>query len=118
VSDSVTEERIAEVSFATAPAGLSVGEMAEVLVQLPPLRDVVLIPNAALHHLGVQPGVWRLDGGKLRFVPIKTGVEGQDGRVQVTEGLAAGDALVLYSERELSADSRIKVVSALVEAAP
>jgi len=116
-SDSVTEERIAQVVFDTLPPGVSTGEMAEVLVTLPAVPGALLIPNAALHRRGAQLGVWRHVDGKLLFVGVRTGAEGADGLVQVTEGLRAGDVIVVHSERELSTASRIKVVTALVETA-
>ncbi|UUZ73052.1 efflux RND transporter periplasmic adaptor subunit [Polaromonas sp. P1(28)-8] len=117
VSDSVTEERIARVTFERLPAGVSTGEMAEVIVRLPPVRDALLIPNAALRQRGARAGVWLHDDGKLRFVSVKTGAEGLDGMVQVIDGLKAGNEVVVYSGRELEAGSRIKVVPSLVEAA-
>jgi HlyD family secretion protein len=46
-------------------------------------------------------------------VPVKTGAEGLDGRVQILEGLTPGDEVVVYSERELEDGSRIQVVGAL-----
>ena len=48
---------------------------------------------------------------------MKTGAEGLDGRVQIIEGLVAGDEVVVYSERDLDAGSRITVVPALRGAA-
>lgn len=117
VSDSVTEERIAQVTFERLPPDVSTGEMAEVIVRLPTVRDALLIPNAALRQRGVQSGVWLRDEGRLRFVSVQTGAEGQDGMVQVVGGLKAGDQVVVYSERELEDGSRIKVVPSLVRAA-
>lgn len=114
-SDSVTEERIAQVAFDSWPLGVSTGEMAEVLVSLPAVAGALLIPNAALRQHGAQSGVWRHGDGKLHFVSVRTGAEGADGMVQVLEGLRAGDEVVVHSERELSAASRIRVVPALVE---
>lgn len=114
-SDSVTEERIAQVAFASLPPGASTGEMAEVLVTLPAVTGALLVPNAALHQRGAQLGVWRHVDGKLHFAGVKTGAEGADGMVQVVEGLRAGDVVVVHSERELSAGSRIQVVPSLVE---
>lgn len=116
-SDSVTEERIAQVGFDILPQAISTGEMAEVTLQLPVLSDVLLIPNAALRRQGPQAGVWLLDDGRLRFVPVKTGAQALDGKVEIVEGLKAGDEVVVYSERELNAASRIKVVDALAGAA-
>jgi HlyD family secretion protein len=37
--------------------------------------------------------------------------------VQVLTGLQAGDQVVVYSQKALSADSRVKVVDALVKTA-
>jgi len=117
VSDSVTEERIAQVAFDRLPPGVSTGEMAEVIVHLPTVRDALLIPNAALRQRGAQSGVWLHGDGQLRFVSVKTGAEGQDGILQVVDGLKAGDEVVVYSQRELEDGSRIEVVPSLVEAA-
>jgi HlyD family secretion protein len=61
--------------------------------------------------------VWVLDDGQLRFVSVTTGAEGQDGMVQVVEGLKAGNEVVVYSQRDLAVGSRIKVVPSLVETA-
>ncbi|MDP2241965.1 MAG: efflux RND transporter periplasmic adaptor subunit [Burkholderiales bacterium] len=114
VSDSVTEERIAQVTFDTLPQGLSAGEMAEVTLRLPGVRDALLIPNAALRQRGAKSGVWLRENGSLRFTPVKTGAESLDGKVQIIEGLKAGDEVIVYSERDLEDDSSIKVVTSLV----
>lgn len=113
-SDSVTEERIARVAFDLLPQTISTGEMAEVTLRLPVVKAALLIPNAALRHRGAQTGVWRRANGQLRFVPVKTGAEGFDGKVQILDGLNPGDEIVVYSERDLKDDSRIKVVSSLL----
>ncbi|MBE0625848.1 MAG: efflux RND transporter periplasmic adaptor subunit [Burkholderiales bacterium] len=113
-SDSVTEERIAQVSFDALPQSLSTGEMAEVTLRLPALRDVLLIPNAALRQRGAGKGVWLHDNGQLRFAPVITGAEGLDGNVQLVEGLKAGDELIIYSERDLKGGDRIKVLASLL----
>jgi len=113
LSDSVTEERIVQVAFDRLPQGVTIGEMAEVTLHLPVARDALVIPNAALRHRGAQAGVWLRADGRLRFVPVKPGAEGLDGKLQILEGLKAGDEVVLYSERDLDDDSRTEVVPAL-----
>ena len=115
VSDSVTEERVAQISFDTLPAGLSLGELAEVTVNLPSAAPSLVVPNASVKRQGDKTGVWLADGSGLRFAPLRLGQTGLDGRVQVLEGLQAGDPVVVYSEKELTADSRVKIVDALVE---
>jgi HlyD family secretion protein len=71
------------------------------------------VPNSSLRHRGAQVGVWLRADGHLRFAAVKTGATSLDGTVQIMEGLKAGDEVVVYSERELAADSRIKVVDGL-----
>lgn len=113
-SDSVTEERIAQVAFDLVPQGVSTGEMSEVTLHLPTINDTLFIPNASLRYRGAQAGVWLREDGHLRFAPVKTGAEDPDGKVQIIEGLKASDEIVVYSERDLDDDSRIKVVSSLI----
>ena len=48
LADAVTEERLAMVAVDSLPAGVSVGEMAEVTVQLPAAPERLLLPNAAV----------------------------------------------------------------------
>ncbi|MFO1296106.1 MAG: hypothetical protein U1F25_06235 [Rubrivivax sp.] len=110
-ADTVTEELLAKVSFRSVPEPLPpIGERAEVTVDLPALPAAPVIPNAAVQRRGSQIGVWTTGGDRLAFVPVKLGRSDLDGRVQVLEGLKAGDAIVLYSEKALDAGSRIHVV--------
>lgn len=118
VGDSVTEERIAQVGFEALPPGLTLGELCEVTVRLPAGGEVALIPNAALRQHGGRAGVWRRGADGLQFVPLRLGQSSLDGRVEVLEGLAAGDEVVVHSEREITADSRIRVVDAIAGRQP
>jgi HlyD family secretion protein len=118
VSDSVTEERIAQISFDQVPAGVSIGEQAEVTVSLPPTTSAPVVPNASLKRQGDTAGVWLAEGSSLRYAPVRVGQTGVDGQVQVLEGLKTGDPVVVYSEKELVADSRIKVVDVVVGKKP
>jgi HlyD family secretion protein len=120
LADSVTEERLAQVAFERLPAGLSVGEMAEVTLALPAPPAGLLLPNAALQQHAGQTGVWRVQEGRLCFVPVRTGAQGLDGQLlvrPVADGaLAEGDAVVLYSQGALRPDARIAVVDQLLPA--
>ena len=118
VSDSVTEERVAQVAFEQAPAGVAIGELAEVTVTLPPTQAAVVVPNASIRQRADQTGVWLADGGDLRFAPLRLGQTSLDGRVEVLAGLKAGDRVVLHSEKELGSASRIKVVDDIVRRQP
>lgn len=120
VSDSVTEESVAMVGFDHPADGgavrASIGEIAEVTLALPAVRNALVVPNASIQRRGDQAGVWRVEAGAPRFAPVRLGATGLDGQVQVLEGLAAGDTVVVHSERELAPGSRIEVVDAIVAA--
>jgi len=116
LADSVTEERIAQVAFTEPPPGISVGEMAEVTLQLPATAPALLLPNASVQRQNGQTGVWRLNGDTPEFAPVELGVRSLDGQVQVLKGLSQGDRVVVYSEKALKAGARVKVVEALTQA--
>jgi HlyD family secretion protein len=118
-ADVVTEEMLAKVTFDEQPNPLpSLGEFAEVTVNLPVLPVVPLISNAAVQREGDQVGVWQIVGGDLHFSPIKLGVSDLNGYVQVLEGLNQGDQVVTYSEKALKAGSRIHVVDHISGVSP
>lgn len=116
--DSVTEERVAQIAFDALPAGISVGELAEVTLRLPATARSLLLPNAAIKPHGGQTGAWVLNDGSPRFAPLRLGQTSLEGQVQVLEGLKADNRVVVYSEKEIDAHSRIQVVQSLVERAP
>ena len=126
LSDSVTEERVAQVAFDSLPAGVSVGELAEVTLALPPPPSALLVPNASIKRqvdpssaqAGEQAAVWLLEGNSLRLAPVRLGQSSLDGRVQVLDGLKARDRIVVYSEKTLAAGSRIKIVDSLTGTTP
>ncbi len=113
-ADSITEETLAKVLFDRQPEPLPpVGELAEVTVDLPALPATPVIPNAAIHRNGNAVGAWQIDDGDLRFTPLTLGASDLDGQVQVLDGVGNGDQIVLYSEKALTARSRIHVVERL-----
>jgi len=116
--DSITEERIAQITFTSLPAGLSVGELAEVTLQLAPTPRGLLLPNAAIKRQGEQAGVWILNGNAPKFVALGLGQTSLDGQVQVLSGIKASDRVVVYSEKEINIQTRIKIVTKLVAQKP
>jgi HlyD family secretion protein len=113
LSDSVTEERIAIVSFANVPKGVSVGEVAEVTLELSPIENSLLIPNASIQRHGGITGVWRLIKGKLVFTKVRVGSSSLNGEIAVLDGLQISDQVIVYSEKALTESSRVRVVEAL-----
>ncbi len=111
LADVVTEEMLAKVVFDHVPVPLpAVGELAEITVTLPPLSAGPVIPNAAIQRVEGKLGVWRITDDKLYFSPVTLGSADLDGRVQVLQGLRAGDQVVVYSAKALTSRSRVEVV--------
>jgi HlyD family secretion protein len=112
LADAVTEEMLAKVSFIQIPETLPpIGELAEVTVKLSSLPAITVIPTAAIRRNGSQPIVWRIVDTSLKTTSITLGISDLDGYVQVIDGLAEGDEIVVYSNAELKADSPIRVVT-------
>lgn len=110
LADSVTEENLAKVEFETLPEPLPpIGELAEVTVALPELPALPVIPNAAVQTVDGKAGVWKVEDGKVHFVPIRVGASDLDGDVQVMDGLQAGDEVVVHSASRLTSVSRIHI---------
>jgi RND family efflux transporter MFP subunit len=116
LADSVTEENLAKVEFETLPEPLPpIGELAEVTIALPELPATPVIPNAAVQAVDGKAGVWKVDGGKIHFAPVRVGASDLDGDVQVMEGLQAGDQVVAYSASRLIGTSRIHITDKSAE---
>ncbi|MBP9946432.1 MAG: efflux RND transporter periplasmic adaptor subunit [Vicinamibacteria bacterium] len=118
-ADSVTEETLAKVEFVQIPRMLPpLGELAEVTVALAEQKPMPVVPNASVQRVDGRLGVWVVEDDNLRFAPITTGAADLDGRVQVLEGLSVGERVVVYSQKTLVANSRIKVVDRIVPPSP
>lgn len=118
-ADAVTEEILAKVVFESLPEPLPpIGELAEVTVALDELPSAPVIPNASVQRIDGILGVWLIEDGDLRFAPIKIGATDLDGRVQIIEGLKAGQQVVQYSQHALKASSRIKLVERIPDVKP
>lgn len=109
LADAVTEEVMAKIGFET-PDLPPVGELAEVTVILPPVRTSLVVPNAAIHRVRGETGVWVVEGRKLRFQPVTTGATDIQGTVQILSGLQPGATVVVHSQRALTARTRIRIV--------
>jgi len=118
-ADSVTEEVLAKVEFRQRPEKMpSIGELAEVTVALGQLQETPFVPNASVQRVDGHMGVWVLEDGDLRFVAVRFGASDLDGRMQALEGLTVGQQVVVYSQKTLTANRRIKIVDSLAPPAP
>lgn len=113
MGDAVTEERIANIVFDIPPQGIAIGELAEVTLHLPAIEKALAIPAAALRRQNNQSGVWQPAKGKARFLPVTAGTISSDGLVEIRQGLAAGDTVIVHSAKAIADGTRIKPVDAL-----
>lgn len=119
LADAVTEETLAKVVFDDVPERLPpVGELVEVTVALPELRAVPVVPNACVQRVDGRLGVWLIEDGDLRFTHVEVGASDLDGRVQILDGLEAGQRVVVYSQRSLEARNRVKIVDRVPGVSP
>lgn len=119
MADSVTEETLAKIEFDKPPGALPpLGELAEVTVALTELSPAPVISNAGIRRVDGQTSVWQVLNGKLTLRSVTLGAGDLDGRVQILDGLSAGDQVVAYSERRLTSGSRISVASSPAKESP
>lgn len=108
LSDAVTEERIAMVSFDSLPTGLTLNEMAEVTVRMPARTSAIVVPPAAIVRQAGQGGVFVAVEGKARFIPVRTGLR-TEGGIEILAGLQGGEAVIVSRTRPISEGDRIRV---------
>jgi RND family efflux transporter MFP subunit len=110
-ADAVTEEILAKVTFDVAPGAMPpLGELAEVTVALPSTTSAPVVANAAVQRRDGRTGVWVVEKGSLAFRPVTLGAGDLEGRVQVLDGLAQDERVVVHSARVLGEKTRIRVV--------
>lgn len=114
-SDAVTEERIAQVAFDQLPPNLSMGEMAEVTLNLKPSTPALSVPQASVQQYQGRTGVWKVDGKQLTFSDVIWGAYSHDGWVQIVSGLKEGDEVLVYSEKTIKANTQFQIVDALIK---
>lgn len=90
------------------PDGLLLANMyADVEIEAGAPKPVVAVPNSAIVDTGDRQVVF-IDKGDGRFEPkdVKLGVRGED-RTEITEGVAAGDKVVVAANFLLDAESNL-----------
>lgn len=98
----------AEVEVADPRGELRSGMYATVTFAVERAGDALLVPAAAFGTRAGARGVFVVDGGVARFRALRTGIE--DGEaVEVREGLAAGDLVVVDGNAFLEDGQRVSV---------
>lgn len=98
-SDRVTEQLAVDVAFDSPPARLTFGEQAEATIAPAPERGATVMPLAALVRTPDGPGALAVVDGRLTLRPVQLGLVDPEGWVQVRDGLAPGQRVVLAPGR-------------------
>jgi membrane fusion protein (multidrug efflux system) len=72
-------------------------------------RETLAIPELAVQQSGTQASVFRVDGDKVKDVPVQVGAR-RRGEVEIVSGLKAGDRIVVEGTVKLRDGARIKDV--------
>jgi len=69
--------------------------------------DALRVPASALFRHGDGHAVFRIDGSRARLTPVRIGLRG-DGMVEILEGLAEADRVILHPDREIEDGTRVR----------
>lgn len=75
-----------------------------------PEREAVMVPEAAIVQRATGAVLFTVDGDKVTEVKVRLGKRA-DGKVEVLEGVKAGDAVVTAGNSQLSNGAKVEVVS-------
>jgi len=90
--------------------GMLKGEMfARIELDLGSQRETALLPRDALVYRGEQPGVYVIESEKAKFQPVATGLTQED-KVEVVNGLKAGDVVITRGSNLLKDGDRVRVM--------
>lgn len=90
--------------------GLRAGMFADVTFRTDVSADTIVIPTEAILTTSEGQNVFVVEDGKARYVPVATGLTG-NGVTEITEGLNAGDQLVVVGQSYLTDGDPVRIVS-------
>jgi membrane fusion protein (multidrug efflux system) len=101
-----------EVALAgTEARDLKIGFLARVRFQMAPRDNVLMIPASALIETVGQPAVFLLHGTSVTRRTVERG-ESYSGRVEIRNGLAVGDSVIVAGQNMLRDGATVRVVRA------
>jgi membrane fusion protein (multidrug efflux system) len=89
---------------------LRTGMFAKVALTLSKRDDAVVVPEEAVFPAGEDQFVYRIDDGRATRVRVRTGAR-RDGKVEIVEGVRAGESIVTAGQPKLTSDgAEVRVV--------
>ena len=106
--DPRTRQGTVEVGLDPVPVGAAAGQLCRVLLRTPVVTRLV-IPFAALRNDRDGEFVYLVEKGKAAIRRVRTGLRLED-RIEILEGLAPGDKVVVRGFLDLAAGKRVSVI--------
>lgn len=106
--DSATRTATIEVVLDNEDGRFRPGNFVKVTVDLVEIEDAVVIPLSAITWQGKEAFVFVVEEGRARRRSVKVGIR-EGNRCQITEGLQAGERLILRGARGLKDGDEVKV---------
>ena len=114
--DPGTRAAIVRAAFANPDHALRPGMLVDARVLLP-ARQALLVPEIAVVQVGQTSFAWRVkEDGSVEQATVRLGAR-RDGRAEITEGLAAGDRIVVDGTGKLRPGAKVAEAAA-ADAAP
>ena len=110
VLNSKTRTLETTISFSKQPQGIKAGMLVEIILIIEEHSDTVKIPQEAVQNPDSSPFVFVVDDNKTRLREITTGIT-VDGIVEVTEGLEAGDTVVVSGTTLIADGMAVSIIS-------
>ncbi|WP_081853032.1 efflux RND transporter periplasmic adaptor subunit [Bosea sp. 117] len=94
--DVETREFELDIALERLPENWAIGQRGTARVTVSERDDVLSVPQSYLARRDGVPGIWVMDGGRARWRSVTLGAAGRE-RVEVTQGLTPGDAVLAPS---------------------
>lgn len=109
LSDRETREFVVDVRVLELPDNWSIGQRAEVFIEVDRREDAVVVPESFVHVQDGQRGVFVEDESVARWRAVKLGLQGQ-GQVGILDGVVQGETILAsLSGRPLRDGEAIKL---------
>jgi membrane fusion protein (multidrug efflux system) len=115
--DEATRTVLVRARIANPERKLRPGMFARVWAQLAVRKNAVWVPEQAIVPRGQDSFVFRVVDGKAQMVKVQTGVR-KVGEVEIAQGIAAGDMVVIEGVQRLGPGSAVNVLQKPAASAP
>lgn len=109
-SDRVNEERKVWLTCSDCPAGMVLGEQAEVRITTGVRATALMVPEIAIRQFdGFRGRVWLVEDGKLTDKELTFGARDDRGRVEMVEPLPEGASIVSAPPKDAEEGRRVTI---------